>query len=185
MKNSQWVKGLFYGLCGGSIGLFILFVISVNPNIYGNFAEWFGAIGTIGAVWLAVSYRRAKLNFDVDAAIRVRKLRKLPSNSDQYFEYKPELQIDIFNVNDPSVMIKDIEIVIKNRTRISHLLEDKPIVIKGFEAKRLETKSVSNLITNMEDYKILKKQDPKINVILFGDDKRTFDIRFINEDGAE
>ncbi|NEZ88975.1 hypothetical protein [Weissella paramesenteroides] len=165
----------FLLICSGVTGFFIatifLYVAKLLPN---NLADWLGAGGTIGAVWLAVSYRKTKLNFEVDAVIRV---------TASEFGYKPKFEVDIFNINDPSVMIKDIE-VIRENGHISGFLEDGPIVIKGFGAQRIESKRISGWITNMEDYNKLKSENPKINIILFGDEKRKFNIRFINEDGA-
>lgn len=141
----------------------------------GSWADWFGAIGTILAVWIAVSYRRTKTKFDVDATVRAK--------AQQSGQKKPKFEIDVFNINDPAVLIKDIEIVYEG-TVISNFLNDSPILLKGFEATRIDSEKVQNWVNNMIEYKFLEQQNPKIIVVLAGNKKRKFKINFVNEADA-
>lgn len=58
IERNQFLRGIFYGLLGGVIGLFILFLISKNTTLYGNVADWASGLGSIGAIVLV--YRQIK-----------------------------------------------------------------------------------------------------------------------------
>lgn len=93
----------------------------LNGIQWGSVAEWFGAIGTIGAVWLAINYRRTKVKFDVDAVFKVVFIPmagELPVNISS-----PQLEIDIFNINDPDLMIKDIAIIKPQGCQLSKMIQ--------------------------------------------------------------
>lgn len=147
---------------------------------WGNVADWFGAIGTIGAVWLAISYRRTKINFDVDTVFKVVALPQPGKPPDNF--HIPQLEIDIFNINDPDLMIKNIEIVYHN-TRLS-VLKKGPIIIKGFEAKQINFIEKNDWKIDMPQYNALKANNAHLEITLFGDKKYRHDIKFINETSA-
>jgi len=145
-------------------------------------ADWFGAVGTIGAVWIAVSYRRTKVKYGVDATVIASAVK---FNNREIYDVKPRFEIDIFNINDPDLLIKDIEVEYEDGTVISNFLQAEPIVIRGFEAKRIDTDKVKKWVRDMSAYKFVKEQNPKLVVVLAGNKRRKFKINFINLDGAE
>lgn len=149
---------------------------------WGNVADWFGAIGTIGAVWIAVSYRRTKIKYGVDATVIARAVK---SDDGDGVVPKTRFELDIFNINDPDLLIKDIEVEYKDGTVISNFLEEEPIVIRGFEAKRIDTDKVKEFVPGMKMFKYLRKQKAKVVVVLAGNERRKFKINFTNIDGVE
>ncbi|GEM_PF-2578590 len=177
MFDKWWKYSIFYS----GIIIVILFILFNNTiKEVGSWADWFGAIGTISAVWLAISYRRTKINFDVDPVFRV---VAIPMPGEPPINILiPQLEIDIFNINDPDLMIKNIEIVYHD-TRLSTLNKG-PIIIKGFESKQINFLEPGDWKIDMPQYNILKENKAKMEITLFGDKKYRFDIRFINEKGA-
>ncbi|WP_273722770.1 hypothetical protein [Leuconostoc mesenteroides] len=177
MFDKWWKYSIFYS----GIIIVILFILFNNTiKEVGSWADWFGAIGTISAVWLAISYRRTKINFDVDPVFRV---VAIPMPGEPPINILiPQLEIDIFNINDPDLMIKNIEIVYHD-TRLSALNKG-PIIIKGFESKQINFLEPGDWKIDMPQYNILKENKAKMEITLFGDKKYWFDIRFINEKGA-
>lgn len=149
---------------------------------WGNVADWFGAIGTIGAVWIAVSYRRTKIKYGVDATVIASAVK---SDDGDRVVSKTRFELDIFNINDPDLLIKDIEVEYKDGTVISNFLEAEPIVIRGFGAKRIDTDRVKEWVHDMSTFKFLSEHKPKVVVVLAGNKRRKFKINFINLDGAE
>lgn len=138
-------------------------------------ADWFGAVGTIGAVWIAVSYRRTKVKFDVEAVFDVVAF-PMPGEPPANLSV-PQLVLDIFNINDPDLMIKDIDIVYKN-TRIS-ILKNDPIIVKGFEAKRINFFESRQLRITMNEYSTLLENHAMLEIVLFGDKKYIYNIKYI------
>ena len=146
----------------------------LNGIRWGSVAEWFGAIGTIGAVWLAINYRRTKVKFDVDAVFKVVVIPmagELPVNISS-----PQLEIDIFNINDPDLMIKDIAII-HQTTRLS-IIKDGPIIIKGFEARRIDFVNPGDWRLNIDQYNEIKDANAKLVINLFGNKDHYFKIDF-------
>lgn len=168
---TQIIQGLLSNVCEWFDGL-----------NWGTVPDWFGAIGTIGAVWIAVSYRRTKIKYGVDATVIASAIK---SDKGSGSVSKPRFELDIFNINDPDLLIKDIEVEYDDGTVISNFLQAEPIVIRGFEATRIDTDRVKEWVSDMSKYKFLKKQNPKVVVVLAGNKRRKFKINFINLDGAE
>ncbi|MBZ5985010.1 hypothetical protein KIJ05_07750 [Leuconostoc gelidum subsp. gasicomitatum] len=142
IENSQFAKGLLYGLCGGGIGLFILFVISGNPKIYGNIADWIGAVGTIGAIILALYTRKQMgiINAKVYCSIKLSATGEEDPNGKPgktlHMVEKTQFKVILSNLGNANLLVTGLEVEIEPDCHYN-LVISKPELIETGNVKIL------------------------------------------------
>lgn len=136
----DWIKpvivGTIGGLLGGMLCLIVLAIAYNNSGVFGNVADWFGAVGTISAVWIALYLRKGKPIIEIQAHIKMVPHLVDWGDTDQNGEtlyenhgYKLEVRIFASNLGNADVLITDM------CTRVLENYEykfiEKPMVLKS------------------------------------------------------
>lgn len=144
----DWVKQLIVGIAGGLLGgmlcLIILDAAYNNSGVFGNVADWLAAVGTIGAVWVALYLRKGKPIIEIQAYIEM-----VPhlvdwgdtnQNGETIYENhgsKLEMQIFVSNLGNADVLITDIStMMLKN---YEYKFIERPMVLKSSCVTEIES----------------------------------------------
>ncbi|MCX2666599.1 hypothetical protein [Leuconostoc mesenteroides] len=141
-KIKQVGIGVCYGLVGGGVGLIILALALKNHNVFGTVADWFGAVGTILAVVVALKQKKQKGILDVIAycstkyfPIEVDDPSGIPGKS-LHADQVTQFRIILSNMGDANILVTSIKAKFGDDFDYDFVLF-KPVVISSGDVKSL------------------------------------------------
>ncbi len=111
---------------------------------WGSVADWFGAVGTIGAVWIALYLRKGKPIIEIQVYAKMVPYLVAFGGLDEYGDYiyenhgdKLDLQIFISNLGSADVLITEVSAdVLKN---YNYKFISKPMILKSASVKEIRS----------------------------------------------
>lgn len=141
-KIKQVGIGVCYGLVGGGVGLIILALALKNHNVFGTVADWFGAVGTILAVVVALKQKKQKGILDVIAycstkyfPIEVDDPSGIPGKS-LHADQVTQFRIILSNMGDANILVTSIKAKFGDDFDYD-FVSFKPVVISSGDVKSL------------------------------------------------